>query len=296
MTSVVDISPLLTLGAVSVVFDVSFLLLLMLGACVAVPMIGAIVLGVWSRVLNVPPEQYRRRCLAYGVGYVCALAAAAIMMFMVKDAGNVPGWFLASLFGQALAIHGLVVPLVLKTPWGKGIAAQGLTLVLYGAVLVMAMAPAIIHVRRAVGRAEWTADLEQLYRKVTSEQGSDAIELCETLDAIEQTGVAILLLPGHKRSDVVYLGDYIHHNYPSTLTDRFIASMPEINATDPGTSPLIWRNPRATKNNRLAVCSYDGTVAYLTREELDYHLTQTLLALDRLKLETSTTAPADDQR
>ena len=283
VTYVVDISLLSTLGAVTVYFDVNFLVFSMLGALVVVPMMGAMFLGVWCRMLSVPAPRYRRRCLAYGAGYVAAMSMATLLMFLVKDSHKVPGWFLASLFAQALAIHALVVPAVLRTPWGKEIRAQALALLLYGAVLVIAMAPVIIHVRKSVDRGEWTADLKQLYRTVTFEKGMDVGQLPETLDAAEQAGAKIVLLPFHRRDDVIYLGDYIRRNYPSTLQDLFVASMEKIKATHPGSSPLIWRNPRTTRNYRLPVCSYDGTVAYLTREEFDYHLTRTLLELDKIE-------------
>jgi hypothetical protein len=294
MTSIVDISLLSTLGAVTVVFDVSFLVLLTLGSSVVVPMLGAIFLGVWCRMLNVPIPRYRRRCLAYGAGYISALVVAACMMFLVKDSGRVPGWFLTSLFAQALAVHALVVPAVLRTPWGKEIQAQALALILYAAVLVIAIAPVIIHVRKAVDRGEWTVDLEQLYQTLTSKKGMDVGVLPETLGAAEQAGAKILLLPGHRKEDVVYLGDYIQENYPALLQDLFVASMDKIKAAAPGTSPLIWRNPRTTRDYRLPVCSYNGKVAFLTRREFDYHLTRTLLALDRIETRVPVTSPDDD--
>ena len=282
-------------GAVTVVFDVSFLVLATLGASVVVPLTGAMFLGVWCRMMGVPTPRYRRRWFAYGAGYLVALALAMLMMFLVKDSSNVPGWFLASLFGQALAVHALVVPVVLKTPWGKEIAAQALALMLYGAVLVIAMAPVIIHVRKAVDRAEWKADLEQLYQTVTSDKGMEVGRLPETLAAVERAGGTIILLPAHRRVDVVYLGDYVRQNYPSTLQRFFVASMGRIRGKQPETSPLFWQNPGTTGNYRLNVCSYDGTVAYLTRRELDYHLMRTLLELDKIEPEDPTTRPDSDQ-
>ena len=293
MTSV-SIIPLLSMpGEVPVVLDLSFILLATLGVSVVVPFMGAMFLGVWYRMMNVPTPSYRRRCLAYGAGYVASLAMAMLMMLLVKDSSLVPGWFLASLFGQALAMHALIVPLVLRTSWGKEMIAQALTLVLYGAVLVTAMAPVIIHVRKAVGRAEWKADMERLYRTVTREKGMEVGDLPETLEAVEMAGGKIVLLPAHRRTDVVYLGDYVRQNYPSTLQGSFVSSMGRIRLQTPETSPLIWRNPRTTRDYRVPVCSYDGTVAFLTRREFDYHLSRTLLELD--KTEPPTTAPDTDR-
>ncbi|MDP6635767.1 MAG: hypothetical protein QGG42_12770 [Phycisphaerae bacterium] len=298
MTAVSFISLLSTLGAVTVVFDVSFLALAVIGASIVVPLTGAMFLGVWCRMLNAPTPRYLRRCLAYGAAYGAALLVATLMMFLVKDSGKVPGWFLASLFGQALAIHALIVPAVLRTPWGKGIAAQALTLMLYGAVLVIAMAPVIIHVRKAVDRGEWTAELEMLYQRVTSNKGMDAGLLPETLAEAETAGGKILLLPGHERSDVVYLGDYIQENYRSLLEGLFVSSIAKIKGGQPETALLIWRDPESTSDYRLPVCSYDGTVSYLTRREFEHQLERTLLELQKLetRIPTTTTAPGEDPR
>jgi hypothetical protein len=280
--------------AVTVVFDVRFLLVCTLGVSLVVPMLGALFLGLWCRVLNTPVSKYLYRAMAYWVGYILALTVALLMMFLVKDSTNVPGWFLASLFGQALAIHGLVVPLILKTPWGKGIAAQGLALVLYGAVLVIAVAPVIIHVRRAVDRAEWTADINQLYQTITSGKGVNVAELPATLEAVELGGEKILLLPGHQRRDMIYLGDYVLDNYPAMLGDRFVGSMLRFRAERPGVAPLIWRNPRTAPGPRITVCDYNGSVSYMTPLEFEHHLERTLLDLNKFEPKTTTTAPQSD--
>jgi len=258
-------------------------------------LMGAMFLGVWCRMMNVPTPRFRRRWCAYGAGYAAALVIAAMMMLPAKDSSSVPGWFLASLFGQALAVHAVVVPLVLKTSWGKAIAAQALALVLYGAVLVIAMAPVIIHVRKAVDRAEWRADLEQLYQTVTSGKGMDAAWLPETLADIEKAGGTIILLSDHQRTDVVYLGDYIQQNYPAMLEGLFASSMAGIKTRRPETSPLIWQRPGATRGDRMHVCCYDGTVAYLTVQDFERHLMRTLLELDKTEPEDSTTRPDSDQ-
>jgi len=283
------------LGAVPVVLDMSFIVLATLGASVVVPMMGAMFLGVWCRMMNVPTPRYLRRWCAYGAGYLAALVIATLMMLLVKDSSKVPGWFLASLFGQALAVHAVVVPVILKTPWGKETGAQAMALVLYGAVLVIAMAPVIVHARKAVERAEWKADFQQLYRTVTSDKGMDVGRLPETLECVEQEGGRIVLLSDHERSDVVYLGDYVHANYPSMLKGLFPSSMARIRTRQPETSPLIWQNPATTGNYRLHVCCYDGTVAYLTRREFDYRLRRTLLELDKAEPEDTTTRPDSDQ-
>ena len=295
MTSVGAIPLLSMLSAVTVVFDVSFMVLATVGASIVVPMMGAMFLGVWCRMMNVPTPRYRRRWCAYGAGYIAALAIATLMMLLVKDSSKVPGWFLASLFGQALAVHAVVVPAVLKTPWGREIGAQALALVLYGAVLVIAMAPVIVHVRKAVDRAEWTADLEQLYRTVTSEKGMNVGRLPETLADVEQAGGTIVLLSDHQRADVVYLGDYVQQNYPAMLGGLFASSMAKIKAGQPETSPLIWQNPATTGSYRLYVCCYDGTTAHLTRREFDYRLSRTLLELDKIESEDPTTKPDSNQ-
>ena len=295
MNAVVYLTMLSTRSDVTVVFDVSFLVLAVLGASIVVPQLGALFLGVWCGLLNEPTPPYRTRCLAYSAGYAASLLMSTLMMLLVKDAGNVPGWFIASLFGQGVAIHAVVVPFVLKTSWGKQTVAQALTLVLYGAVLVVAMAPIIIHVRRAVERGEWTAELQKMYRVVTDGEGMGAATLPETLGDVEKTGPAVVLLPGHHRDDLVYLGDYVRANYPSTLTERFVASMPNIIGKTPETSPLIWRNPKNNRSNRLGVCSYNGTVSFLSRQELDYHLTRTLLELDKIDMgDPATDTPPDD--
>jgi hypothetical protein len=297
MTAAIDIAMLSTPAAVTVTFDVSFLMLAVIGASIVVPLVGAVFMGVWCRLLNAPTPRYRSRCAAYFAGYAAALLMATLMMFLVKDSEHVPGWFLASLFGQGIAIHAVVVPLVLKTQWGKQIAAQALTLVLYGAVLVLAMAPVIIHVRRAVDRGEWTAELDGLYQIVTRQKGMDAGKLPQTLDDMEKSGKPLLLLPGHRRGDLVYLGDYIQDNYPSMLGDLFVASMSSIKDRSPEISPLIWRNPKTMRDYRLPVCSYDGSVSFLTRREFDYHLTRTLLELDKIDPDASTndSEPANDK-
>jgi hypothetical protein len=283
-----------SVGAISlpVVLDVNFIVLATLGASVVAPLMGAMFLGMWCRMMNVPTASYRRRCLAYAAGCLAALATATVMMLLVKDSSKVPGWFLASLFLQALALHALIVPLVLKTPWGKEILAQALALMLYGAVLVIALAPVIIRVRKAVDRAEWKADLEQLYRTVTAEKGVDAGRLPETLAVVEQAGRKIVLLPAHRTEDVVYLGDYVQQNCPAMPQGAFVSSMGRIGRKRRETSPLIWQNPTDRKLPR-AVCSYDGTVVFLTRPEFDYHLDRTLLELD--KTEPPTTTPDSDQ-
>jgi|GEM_PF-2179296 len=289
------ISFLSTSSAVTVVFDTSFMVLSTLAALVIVPLMGATFLGVWCRMMNVSPARYWRRWCAYGAGYLAALLITTFMLLLVKDAGKVPGWFLASLFVQALAVHAVVVPLVLQTPWGKAIAAQAMTLVLYGAVLIIAIAPLIVHVRKAVDRAEWKAEFEQLYRTVTCEKGMDAGELPETLAQVEKTIGKIVLLPGHERGDVVYLGDYIQANYPSMLAGLFASSMAKIKTGRPETSPLIWRNPATTRGYRLGVCFYDGNVAYLTRREFDYRLRCTLLNLDKIESKTPNANIAGDR-
>ena len=296
MTSVAAISLLSILSAVPVrvVFDMSFMLLATIGASVVVPMMGAMFLGVWCRMMNVPTPRYRRRWLAYGAGYLAALVMTTLMMLLVKDSSKVPGWFLASLFGQVLAMHAVVVPLVLKTPWGRETAAQALALVLYGAVLVIAMAPVIVHVRGAVDRAEWKADLEQLYRTVTAEKGMAVGQLPETLASVEQAGGTIILLPVHRRGDVVYLGDYVQQNYPFVLEGLFASSMAKIRTRQPESSPLIWQNPATTGSYRLHVCYYDGTVAHLTRREFDYRLECTVVELGRTEPEDPTTRPDGD--
>jgi len=295
MTSVAAISLLSMPSAVPVVFDVSFMVLATLGASLVVPMTGAMSLGVWYRMMNVPTPRYRRRWLAYGAGYLAALIIATLMMLLVKDSSKVPGWFLASLFGQALAVHAVVVPLVLKTPWGKETAAQAMALVLYGAVLVIAVAPVIVHVRKAVDQAEWQADMKQLYRTVTSGKGMDVGELPETLADIEKAGGTIVLLSDHGRADVVYLGDYVKTNYPSMLEGLFVSSMAKIKAWKPETSPLIWQNPATTGSYRLHVCYYDGTVAHLTRREFDYRLESTVRELSRSDREDPTAGSDTDQ-
>ena len=288
MISVVDISLLAAPGAVTVIFDLRFLLVCTLGVSLVVPMLGALFLSLWCRVLTTSVPKYRHLAMAYWVGYILALMIALLMMFMVKDSANVPGWFLASLFGQALAIHALIVPLILKTPWGKGIAAQGLALVLYGAVLVIAVAPVIIHVRRSVDQAEWTADIQQLYQTVTSGKGVDIVVLPATLGA---SGKSILLLPGHARGDVVYLGDYVLLNYPAMIGDRFVESMSQFREGHHGVAPLIWRNPRTAPGPRIAVCDYNGSVSYMTSLEFERHLERTLLDLNKFEPKTPTIAP-----
>ncbi|MDP6546271.1 MAG: hypothetical protein QGH60_20010 [Phycisphaerae bacterium] len=293
MTSFVAIPLALTPGPVTVVFDVSFMVLATLGASVVVPMTGAMFLGVWCRMMNLPTPRFRRRWLAYGAGYLAALVMATLMMLLVKDSSRVPGWFLASLFGQALAVHAVVVPFVLKTPWGKATLAQAMALVLYGAVLVIAMAPVIIHVRKAVDQAEWRADLEQLYRTVTAGKGMDVGELPETLADIENTGQAIILLSDHERGEVVYLGDYVKQYYSSILEGQFVSSMAKIKTGHPETSPLIWQEPEPG-SYRLHVCYYDGTVAYLSRRVFDSHLRCTVVELGRNQPEP-TTRPDSDQ-
>ena len=295
MTSVGPIPLFSMLSAVTVVFDVSFMVLTTVGASVVVPMTGAMFLGVWCRMMNVPTPRFRRRWCAYGAGYVAALVIAALMMLLVKDSSKVPGWFLASLFGQALAMHAVVVPVVLKTPWGKAITAQALALVLHGAVLVIAMAPVIVHVRKAVDRAEWKADLEQLYQTVTSKKGMDAGELPETLASVEQAGGTIVLLSDHERTDVVYLGDYVKQNYPAVLEGLFASSMAKFKARRPETSLLIWQNPATTGSYRLHVCYYDGSVARLTRRELDYRLSRTVVELGKSEAEDPTIKGDSDQ-
>ena len=295
MTSLSAISLLPMPGAVPVVFDVSFMVLATLGASVVVPLMGVMFLGVWCRMMNVPTPRFRRRWCAYGAGYAAALFMAALMMLLAKDFSSVPGWFLASLFGQALAVHAVVVPLVLKTPWGKEIAAQFLALMLYGAVLVIAMAPVIVHARKAVDRAEWQADLERLYQTVTAGKGMDAARLPETLADIEKAGRTIVLLSDHQRTDVMYLGDYVQQNYPSMLEGLFASSMAGIKARRPETSPLIWQRPETTGSYRLHVCCYDGSVRYLTRREFDHLLSRTLLELDKTEPEDPTTRGDTDQ-
>jgi len=277
-----DIPQLPAAGAVMVAFDVSFVMLAIMAALLVVPLLGAMFLGIWCRMLDIPTPRFKKRWLAYASGCGASLLMTTLMMLMVKDAARVPGWFLASLFGQAIAVHAIVVPLVLGTRWGRQIHAQAMTLILYGAVLVIAMAPIIIHVRKAVDRGEWAAELQRLYRAVTGGKGMQAALLPETLEHVEEGGWVLLLLPGHKRDDVTYLGDYIQDNYPSMLTEQFVACMPSIKDKSPGISPLIWRNPKTTRDHRIAVCSYDGTVSHLTRREFDYHLSRTLLELDKV--------------
>lgn len=293
MTSFAAISSLSTLSPIPVVFDVTFLLLAMLIASIVVPLMGAMFLGMWCRMMDVEAPCYRRRALAYAAGYFAAVAAATLMLLLVKDFGTVPGWFLAAILGQAVALHALIVPLVLKTPWGKQIAAQALALMLYGAVLVIGMAPVIVYVRKGVDRAEWKVELQRLYQMVTSGKGMEVDQLPETLDAVEQTGRKIVLLPDHSRRDVVYLGDYIERGYRSTHQDFFPGSMARIRLKHPEISPLIWRNPDTLQDHRVPVCSYDGSVAFLTRREFDYHLDQTLLELG--KTESPSVAPDSDQ-
>ena len=99
------------------------------------------------------------------------------------------------------------------------------------------------------------------------------------------------------RKILVYLGDYIQDNYPSMLGDLFVASMSSIKDRSPEISPLIWRNPKTIRDYRLPVCSYDGSVSFLTRREFDYHLTRTLLELDKIDPDASTndSEPANDK-
>ncbi len=294
MTAVCNLALIASPAAVTVVFDVSFVLLAVIGASIIVPVIGAMFLGIWCRMYNVPTPRFLRRWLAYCAGYFTSLLITSLMMFLVKDAGRVPGWFLASLFCQAIAVHAIVVPWVLKTAWGKQITAQAMTLMVYGAVLVIAMAPIIIHVRKAVDRGEWTAELEKLHRVVTGGKGLDAESVPETLADVRTADPTLLLLPGHKWEDVVYLGDYIEDNYPSMLTDLFVSSMATIREKNPGSSPLIWRNPKTTRDYRIPVISYDGTVAFLTHREFFAHLDHTLLQLNKIVVEVPITAPRND--
>ena len=291
MSIAANISLLPTPGVVPVAFDLSFLVIATLGAFIVVPLTGAIFLGMWCRIMNVPVPVYRRRYLAYAGGYAAALIVATLMMVLVKDASRVPGWFLASLFVQALAVHAVVVPLVLKTPWGKAIAAQALTLILYGAVLVMAIAPVILHVRRTVDRAEWKADLQNLYQAVTSGKGMEIEKLPAALAELESAEGGVPVLPAHQ-ARIEYLGDYMRRSYPTVPQENFIFSMSRIKTMRPGACPLIWQNPRETAGGHLAVCFYDGTVAHLTRSEFEYLLDATLLAVDKIHLPTAETAPA----
>jgi hypothetical protein len=294
MTAVCDLALIASPAAVTVVFDVSFVLLAIIGASIIVPVVGAMFLGVWCRMYNVPTPRFVRRWLAYLAGYFASLLISSLMMFLVKDAGRVPGWFLASLFGQAIAVHALVVPWVLKTAWGKQITAQAMTLMIYGAVLVIAMAPIIIHVRRAVDRGEWTAELENLHRVVTGGKGLNAEIMPETLADVRASDPTLGLLPGHEWEDTVYLGDYINDTYPSMLPDAFASSMARIREKNPGISPLLWRNPDTTGDYRIAVISYDGTVAFLTRRELFAYLDHTLPQLNKAVAEVPITDPGND--
>jgi len=297
MVTASEISAFASLGAVNVVFDASFLLISIVVASIAVPLIGAVFLGVWCRMLDVPPGTFRRRFAAYGASYAIALALAMLMMFLVRNSSRVPGWFLASLFGQAMAVHAVVVPKIMKTLWGPAIKAQAMTLVLYAAVLVIGLAPVIIHVRKAVDRGEWTADLEQLYSTVTSGKGMDAEKLPITLTAAaKESGRKIQLLPGHDLRNVVYLGDYVNRNYRSTHSAPFVSSMPRIRMKTPRTAPLLWRNPKSTRAHKIPVCSYDGAVTYLAKRELEYLLERTLLELDKMATELPTTAPIDERQ
>jgi len=280
-------------GTVTVFYDTTFLVTALLGAFLVIPLLGGVFLRLWCGILDIARPPYARCWLAYTAAYVAAVLVAIVLLLLVKDTGRIPGWFLASLYCQGLAVHFVVVPLVLRTSWGKAIAAQALALVLYGAVLVIAMAPVIIHVRKAVDRAEWQADLEKLYSDISDYRKKHNGDLPAGLDELAKAGFPVLLLPGHQRLDVVYLPDYLRRTYPDLPPERLRRVIRAGGGTlkTPANAPLIWQDPYRTPGHWLHVCHFDGAIRRLGRPELQWRLERTLSELEVFGSQFPTTRP-----
>jgi len=261
---------------ITVHHDIGFLLLVVLGSFAVVPAIGGAFLRLACRIVKVRGATYVRCWMAYLVAYVAASLVGTVLLLVVKDAASVPWWLVAAIFGLALGVHLVVVPLVLRSGLGKGLLAHAMAMAMYAIVLAMALTPAVLHARTTGRRAMLKVDLHSIGRSINLYAQESNEKLPPTLEALQQAGYPIVLSPGRHLKDITYIGDYIRDKHGRVASERGMRRM----ALDaPWGSPMLWARSDDFDDDEIVVCFRDGSVHILSREEFTQGRTRFLTDL-----------------
>jgi len=259
--------------------DAVFMIAIVLGAFALVPLIGAACLRLSCRFFRVPTAKFGRCWLSYLLAYVAASVTGTLILLARKGADVSPDWLAAVVFGQAVLVHFVVVPLILQTGWRKSIAAHGVALLMYAAVLALALTPALLHAKKSARRITMMADLKSIgwalheYSRESSQRDS----FPATLEELERAGYPIRLTPRSSQRDFTYLGNYIQQQRKllnSPVQDPVRLGSARIRNTV--VTPLVWVTSLDLDEEQIAVCFFDGHVEIILREEFQRRLRVTM--------------------
>jgi hypothetical protein len=173
---------------------------------------------------------------------------------------------------QAVAVHVTVVPLVLRTPIGKGMLIHLTALAMYSLVLAAVLWTPVQHARKAARRAQIAADLKVIGLTSMKLAESHRSQLLPSFDEVARRGAG-----APSGTEFSYLPSVVqeHRRKSGSLLTRGIISSRLIAST--ATTPLAWAS--APESRDVVVCFMDCHVETVSRERLDNMVRETLRTL-----------------